>query len=270
VIISSPALSPKQTPHDPPDQVLRDPGDRIDDGGRSFNKCRGMQAEVWDDPDGPRPAGNRPPASCPQRPPPAPPLAQPHTRVWGEDPLLCPRCKGLMKVRDTLTRPEEIEFFLRLHGMWEGVLDIPPPPAPPYDIETMEPIRVPALFRRAQQEDSETLDASRIPCQTPELPLDDERILVLDGDPLPPDESPTPSNPSLPFEALAERGAPRRHESRPPKRKLPAISDRPEWLQKRKTLTDPCYDSNGFASTPRRRWARPSSRTSRPMPRWSR
>ena len=58
-----------------------------------------------------------------------------------------------MKVRGTLTRPDEIEFFLRLHGMWEGIIDIPPPPEPPYDIETMEPIRVPALFRWARDED---------------------------------------------------------------------------------------------------------------------
>jgi hypothetical protein len=109
-------------------------------------------------------------------------------RIWGEDPLLCPCCKGLMKVHGTLTRPEEIEFFLRLHGMWEGIIDIPPPPEPPCDIETMEPIRVPALFRWAQEEESETLDASQVPWQAPELPLDDERILVLDGDPGPPDE----------------------------------------------------------------------------------
>jgi len=109
-------------------------------------------------------------------------------RVWGEDPLICPCCKGLMKVRRTLTRPEEIEFFLRLHGMWEGIIDIPPPPEPPYDIETMEPIRVPVLWCWAEEQDSPTLDASHVPWQAPELPLDDERILVLDGDPIPPDE----------------------------------------------------------------------------------
>jgi hypothetical protein len=54
-----------------------------------------------------------------------------------------------MKVRGTLIRPEEIELFLRLHGMWEGIIDIPPPPEPPeppYNIEAMEPIRVPALW----------------------------------------------------------------------------------------------------------------------------
>ncbi len=44
-------------------------------------------------------------------------------RVWGVDPLLCPHCKkGTMKVVDKKVRPEEIEFFLRLLGLWEGVI----------------------------------------------------------------------------------------------------------------------------------------------------
>jgi hypothetical protein len=34
----------------------------------------------------------------------------------------------------------------------------------------------------------ESIDASHVPWQAPELPLDDDRILVLDGDPGPPDE----------------------------------------------------------------------------------
>lgn len=128
-------------------------------------------------------------------------------RIWGEDPLLCPCCKGLMKVAGSLTR---------LDGMWKGIIDIPSPPEPPYDIEkrrrlvgvldggeagarrvspraeranqTMEPIRVPTLFRWAQDEETESVDASHLPWQAPELPLDDERILVLNGDPGPPDE----------------------------------------------------------------------------------
>ena len=45
---------------------------------------------------------------------------------------------------------------------------------------TVEPIRVPALFRWVQEDDCETLDASHLRWQAPELPLDDERILVLD------------------------------------------------------------------------------------------
>ena len=34
-----------------------------------------------------------------------------------------------------MIRREEVEFFLRLHGMWEGIIALPPPPDPPYDIE---------------------------------------------------------------------------------------------------------------------------------------
>jgi hypothetical protein len=45
-----------------------------------------------------------------------------------------------MKVVDTFFRPGELEFFLRLHGLWEGVIDIPPPPDPPFDIQTFEHI----------------------------------------------------------------------------------------------------------------------------------
>ena len=54
-----------------------------------------------------------------------------------------------------------------------------------YYLITMEPIRVPALSRWAQEDDSESIDASHLPWQAPELPLDDQRILVLDGDPRP-------------------------------------------------------------------------------------
>jgi hypothetical protein len=32
-------------------------------------------------------------------------------------------------------RREEIEFFLRLHGLWEGIVTLPRPPPPPFDIE---------------------------------------------------------------------------------------------------------------------------------------
>ncbi len=52
----------------------------------------------------------------------------------------------------------------------------------------MEPINVPGLWCWAGEQDTATLDASHLAWQTPELPLDDERILVLDGDPIPPDE----------------------------------------------------------------------------------
>ena len=64
-------------------------------------------------------------------------------QIWGQDPLLCPCCKGTMRVVETMIRSQEVEFFLRLHGLWEGVIGLPPPPDPPYDIETMEPIHAP-------------------------------------------------------------------------------------------------------------------------------
>jgi len=35
-----------------------------------------------------------------------------------------------MKIAGTFQRPEEIEFFLRLHGLWEGVINLPRPPSP--------------------------------------------------------------------------------------------------------------------------------------------
>ena len=64
-------------------------------------------------------------------------------KVWGADPLQCPCCKTDMKLTGLVRRPEQIEFFLRLYGLWEGIIDIPPPPRPPFDIETFEPIEPP-------------------------------------------------------------------------------------------------------------------------------
>jgi hypothetical protein len=66
-------------------------------------------------------------------------------KVWGGDPLQCPCCKGTMKPVRKILRREEIEFFLRLQGLWEGVIQLPrpPPPPPPFDIETMEHIEPP-------------------------------------------------------------------------------------------------------------------------------
>jgi hypothetical protein len=42
-----------------------------------------------------------------------------------------------------LIRREEIQFFLRLHGLWEGIVTLPRPLPPPFDIETVEPIEPP-------------------------------------------------------------------------------------------------------------------------------
>ena len=47
-------------------------------------------------------------------------------RVWGADPLLCPDCKATLHPVDTFHRSGEIEFSLRLHGLWEGIIDTPP------------------------------------------------------------------------------------------------------------------------------------------------
>ncbi|MCF6314663.1 MAG: hypothetical protein L3J39_19600 [Verrucomicrobiales bacterium] len=48
-----------------------------------------------------------------------------------------------MKIIGTMIRREEVEFFLRLHGLWEGLIGLPPPPDPPFDIETLEPLNIP-------------------------------------------------------------------------------------------------------------------------------
>ena len=56
-------------------------------------------------------------------------------RIWGGDPTTCPCCRAQMKNVGTIIRRAEIEFFLRLWGMWEGITSLPPPPDPPFDIE---------------------------------------------------------------------------------------------------------------------------------------
>ena len=53
------------------------------------------------------------------------------------------RAAGKLPNVGTIVRPGEIQFFLRLHGLWEGVIDLPPSPDPPFDIETFEPIEPP-------------------------------------------------------------------------------------------------------------------------------
>lgn len=62
-------------------------------------------------------------------------------QVWGGDPLECPYCHGTMKIKCPVLRPEEVEFFLRLHGLWEGVVRLPRPR--PFDIETLRRIDPP-------------------------------------------------------------------------------------------------------------------------------
>jgi hypothetical protein len=61
-------------------------------------------------------------------------------QVWGGDPLKRPCCPGIMQVMRPMLKREEIEFFLKLHGLWEGLVCLPRPPPPPFDIETLRRI----------------------------------------------------------------------------------------------------------------------------------
>ncbi len=102
-----------------------------------------------------------------------------------------------MKPVRTFIRPEQIEFFLRLHGLWEGIIQLPRPPPPPFDIETMEPIEPPwQAIKEWIPDDEPDLDWFNRPrnpsdpdpdgfdqrpaWQPEEIPLGDGRILVLD------------------------------------------------------------------------------------------
>ena len=40
-----------------------------------------------------------------------------------------------MKTIGGVRRPEQVEFLLRRWGLWAGVINIPPPPKPPFAIE---------------------------------------------------------------------------------------------------------------------------------------
>lgn len=89
-------------------------------------------------------------------------------------------------------RRAEVEFFLRLHGLWEGVVALPPPPDTPFDIDTMEPIVVPphAIWRDDFEEFGLDRRAEADPTwEAPELDLGDGRRLVPDvPDPFPEEE----------------------------------------------------------------------------------
>jgi hypothetical protein len=120
-------------------------------------------------------------------------------KVWGGDPLQCPCCPGTMKPVRTFLRREEIQFFLRLQGLWEGVIQLPRPPPPPFDIDTMEPIEPPWQAIKEwipdddpdlnwfnQERDPTGAEAEHDPFdqnptwQPVEVRLGDGRILVLD------------------------------------------------------------------------------------------
>ena len=100
-----------------------------------------------------------------------------------------PRIRGVaVPFEKPAVRPGEVQFFLRLHGLWEGVIDIPPPPDPPFDIETFEPIEPPWQAIREWIPDDDAEPGFDLFDQRPEsgkpveIPLEDGSILVLDSD----------------------------------------------------------------------------------------
>lgn len=121
-------------------------------------------------------------------------------QVWGGDPLECPCCKGTMRPVRAFIRPDEIEFFLRLHGLWEGIIQLPRPPPPPFDIDTMEPIEPPWQAIKEW-----IADAPLWPClqQDPPPDLDSQNSPPRGGWSIPDDEPDLdwfnrPRNPSNP------------------------------------------------------------------------
>jgi hypothetical protein len=90
-----------------------------------------------------------------------------------------------MKTAGIIIRREEVQFFLRLHGLWEGIIALPPPPRPPFDIDTMEPLDVPPQCSWSDEIEPPPEDwwrGDETGWVAPELPLDEDRVLVLDAD----------------------------------------------------------------------------------------
>jgi hypothetical protein len=71
---------------------------------------------------------------------------------------------------------------------------LPPPPRPPFDIETLEPLDVPPQWGWSDETDPPPADwwcGEEAVWEAPELDFGDGRVLVLDvGDPFPVDDLP--------------------------------------------------------------------------------
>jgi hypothetical protein len=109
----------------------------------------------------------------------------------------CPCCKAPIRLAGAVKRPEQVEFFLRLHGLREGIIQFPRSPPPPFDIETMEPIEPPwQAIKEWIPDDEPDLDWLNCPTkpnepdpdwfdqsqtwQAPEIHLNDGRTLFLE------------------------------------------------------------------------------------------
>jgi len=84
--------------------------------------------------------------------------------------------------------------ILRILVIWEGVIALPPPPDPPYVVESIETLDVPPVSVWAGETELppkiwwECGAPLRPEPKPPELELDDRQVLVLDGDPSPAEE----------------------------------------------------------------------------------
>ena len=135
--------------------------------GVYLNKSRGM----------PRPSTTPTDSASEKHPSPNPPLIPPPPkvtaramrplwrdlilRVWWTDPLLCLGGKATLHPVDTFHRSGEIEFFLRLLGLWEGIIDIPPPPTHPSTSRRSSP-----LNRRGKPSENGSPTTMQIPPAT--------------------------------------------------------------------------------------------------------
>ena len=99
-----------------------------------------------------------------------------------------------MKVAGTMIRREEIEFFLRLHGLWEGIIALPPPPASALRHRDDGAARRPAalgLERRDRTAARGLVAWRRASLAGAGTPARRWQVLVLDADdPFPADEWP--------------------------------------------------------------------------------